>query len=140
VIVHVDTSFLVDLLRETRRRDPGAARMFLDEHADDEIRMSVFVACELWAGVEGSNRPTEEKHAVGRLMSRIPVVVPGDGFPALYGRVLAPLQRSGRPIATMDLLIACTALESSAPLVTGNIDHFARVSGLSLLGYRQQDG
>jgi predicted nucleic acid-binding protein len=137
VILHVDTSFLIDLLRERRRGSRGPARTFLATHPDDELRMSVFVACELWTGVERSRRPTEERRTVGRLISRIPVVTPRDAFASLFGRTLAPLQRSGRSIATMDLLIACTALESAAPLVTGNVGHFERVGGLSVLDYRQ---
>jgi tRNA(fMet)-specific endonuclease VapC len=52
-----------------------------------------------------------------------------------YGRILANLQKSGRSIGLMDLLIAAAALVDNAPLVTRNLDHFQRVPGLTLLTY-----
>jgi predicted nucleic acid-binding protein len=39
-------------------------------------------------------------------------------------------------LATMDLLIAATAVTSEASLLTANEAHFARVPGLRVLGYR----
>jgi predicted nucleic acid-binding protein len=39
-------------------------------------------------------------------------------------------------LATMDLLIAATAVTSEASLLNANEAHFARVSGLRVLGYR----
>jgi predicted nucleic acid-binding protein len=38
----------------------------------------------------------------------------------------------------MDLLIACSALEDEAPLVTAIVRHFERVEGLDLLDYRSE--
>lgn len=136
MIIHVDTSFLVDLLRERGRESSGPAHAFVECHADDQFRMSVFVACEFWTGVERARSSSGESEAVEGLVNRIPVVVPGTEFPSLYGRTLEPAQRRGRSIATMGLLIACSALEDEAPLVTANVRHFERVEGLGLLAYR----
>jgi hypothetical protein len=55
LIVHLDTSFVVDLLRETTRGASGPASAFLEKHLDDELRMSLFVACGLSLGVERSD-------------------------------------------------------------------------------------
>ena len=56
------------------------------------------------------------------------------GLEGLARRWLA--DHAGEPLATMDLLIAATALAREASLLTANEAHFARVSGLRVLGYR----
>ena len=42
------------------------------------------------------------------------------------------LEKRGEPIGPMDLLIAATALEQGAVLVTHNVKEFRRVRGLRL--------
>jgi predicted nucleic acid-binding protein len=59
------------------------------------------------------------------------VVLPFDVAAAeRYGVLRAELERRGRPLAEPDLRIAAIALARSLVLVTGNVKHFARVSGL----------
>ena len=43
--MHLDTSFLVDLLREVGRSAEGPASRFLSDAAEEELGISVFVAC-----------------------------------------------------------------------------------------------
>ncbi|HEX6199487.1 MAG TPA: type II toxin-antitoxin system VapC family toxin [Thermoanaerobaculia bacterium] len=135
MILHLDTSFLVDLIREWARNADGPASAFLEEHLDDELRTSLFVACELLLGVERSDRSEQERRRVEKALAVVPVVLPSAGLAPLYGRVLAHLQRRGNAIATMDLLIAGTALVEGAPLVTRNPSHFERVPDLRVLEY-----
>jgi tRNA(fMet)-specific endonuclease VapC len=135
VILHLDTSFLVDLLRERTRGAEGPASAFLARHLDDELRTSLLVACELMLGVERSDRGGEERRRVEELLSVVAVTLPTSALAPVYGRVLASLQRRGEVIATMDLLIALTALVDGAPLVTRNAAHFERVPDLRLLEY-----
>jgi hypothetical protein len=42
-VIHLDTTFLVDLLREARR-GPGSAIAFLETVEDQELAISVHVA------------------------------------------------------------------------------------------------
>jgi tRNA(fMet)-specific endonuclease VapC len=134
-VKHLDTSFLVDLLRETARDGTGPAHAFLAESKDEPLGVSVHVACELHAGVENSRDPAAERVKIERLLSAIDVVTPGPGFASLYGRTSAELRRRGQSIATMDLLIAVAALECGAGLVTRNARDFDRVPGLAVSGY-----
>lgn len=135
MILHLDTSFLVDLLRETAREEPGAASELLERHLDDELRTSLFVACELMLGVERSERGVEERRRVEEIFTVVPLVLPSASLAPIYGRVLAGLQRRGEAIATMDLLIAAAALAEGVPLVTRNLGHFERIPDLRLLDY-----
>jgi predicted nucleic acid-binding protein len=134
-VIHLDTSFLVDLLREQRRRKPGAATAALDALADEELAVSLFVLCELEAGAAGSDRPEQERARILGLLAPLELVMPAPSLAPIYGRLLAELEQRGEAIATMDLLIAATALADAAPLVTGNRRHFERIAGLEVISY-----
>lgn len=134
-MIHADTSFLVDLMREARRGTRGPATRLLEELRDEEVRVGVHVLCELLAGAEGSARPSVERQRVRRLGDSLVVSYPDERFPAAYATVLTALRDAGRPIATMDLLIATAALVGGAVIVTRNVKHFARVPGLTVRGY-----
>jgi tRNA(fMet)-specific endonuclease VapC len=134
-VIHLDTSFVVDLLREADRGSEGPASRLLGRVQDQELGMSVFVACELAAGAAMSKRPVEEKRKVERLCSGLSIHYPDDRFPAAYGSLLAVLERGPGRVSTMDLLIATSALIAEASLVTRNAKDFSRVPGLDILGY-----
>lgn len=134
-MIHLDTSFIVDLLREARKGLVGPARAKLEELVDTELRVSLHVMCELYAGVELSQWPDRERQAVATLVAGWQIVEPKESLAPVYGRVLADLQSQGQKIATMDLLIAATALVDDAPLLTANSKHFSRVPRLTVLDY-----
>lgn len=134
-MIHLDTSFLVDLLRETSRGRIGPATSLLGKLEHEALAISIHVACELFAGAELSTNPPEERRKVEALCAGLDVVTPGESFPRLYGEVLARLERRGERISTMDLLIAAAALASGASLVTRNARHFGRISELRLISY-----
>ena len=135
-MIHLDSSLLIDLLRETARDRPGPALEFMESlDADEILAVSVHVVCELRAGAELARRPLKEHGELDQLLSGLLVAYPDSRFAPAYGRLLAAGQRSSRPIATMDLLIATAALLDDAPLVTRNLKDFSRVPGLRVLGY-----
>jgi tRNA(fMet)-specific endonuclease VapC len=134
-VIHLDTSFLVDLLREAGREEAGPATRFLEKAEGEELGISVHVACELHAGAELSRNPSQERRRVEHLMGGLEIAYPDHGFPARYARLLAWQQRSRQRIGTMDLLIATAAVVAGAPLVTRNVKDFARVPGLDVLPY-----
>ncbi len=134
-MIHVDTTFLVDLIREERRGKPGAASRFLETHPDEPLAASVFAFCELAAGAELAPEPAEERKRVARIAASVEVVYPDETLPGTYGPLLAVLQRSGTRIGTMDLLIGATAASCGAPLLTRNRKDFERIPGLRLVAY-----
>ena len=135
-MIHLDSAFLIDLLRETTRERPGAAWDFIESLDEGEIlAVSVHVVCELRAGAELARKPLKEHEALDQVLGGLLVAVPDVKFPSTYARLLASIQRTGRPIAAMDLLIATAAIQDEAPLVTRNIKDFSRVPGLRVLTY-----
>lgn len=135
-MIHLDSSLLIDLLRETARERPGPALAFMESLGDDEILgVSVHVVCELRAGAELARKPLEEHETLDQLLGGLLVVQPDERFAPTYGRLLAAVQRTRASIATMDLLIATAALLDDAALVTRNVKDFSRVPGLRVLSY-----
>jgi len=135
-VIHLDTSFLIDLHRETATGRPGPALDLIESLDPDEVLgMSVHVACELRAGAELSRQALREHEALDQLLSGLQIVHPDDRFAPAYARLLAATTRGGRPVAAMDVLIATAATLDDAPLVTRNVKDFSRVPGLRILKY-----
>jgi predicted nucleic acid-binding protein len=135
-VIHLDTSLLIDLARETARDRPGPAMDALEALDDDQIlAVSVYVVCELRVGAELARRPLVEHEELDRLLSGLLVAYPDARFAVEYGRILASIHRQGQRIATMDLLIGTAAVLDSAPLMTRNVKDFSRVPGLRVIGY-----
>lgn len=134
-MTHLDTSFAVDLLREVRRQKPGPASALRDVLEDEELWISVHVACELFAGAELSRRPEEERERIVSFCDGVQIAYPTANFARTYGRLQASLQRSGQTVGTMDLMIATAAVVDDASLVTRNVKEFSRIPGLKVVGY-----
>lgn len=129
-MTHLDTSFLIDLMREASRAVEGPATTFLDSLGDEDVGVSVHVLCELEAGARLSTNPAREAEKIRKACSWLHVAYPDERFAAEYGRLMSEFHRAGRTIATMDLLIGTAAVVEGAALVTGNAKHFAPIPGL----------
>ncbi|MGE3345152.1 MAG: type II toxin-antitoxin system VapC family toxin, partial [Vicinamibacterales bacterium] len=106
-MIHLDTSFLIDLERETLRDRPGAAFEFLESlDAAEVLAVSVHVLCELRTGAELTRQPMHAHEAIDQLISGLLVVYPDDRFAPTYARLLAAIRQAGLVVAAMDLLIA----------------------------------
>ena len=131
----VDTSFCVDLLRESRKSVEGPATRKLKELGDTTLQMSIFVSCELHAGAQLSSKPAEETKRVDRLTEFVEVILPDKTFAVSDGEAEAFLRRKGKGGSTMDLLIGVTAKVHGKPLLTRNVDHFLSIPGLMVETY-----
>ena len=107
----------------------------LGELADEELAVSLFVLCELEAGAAGAKDPDRERESFRKLIAPLAVSSPDDDVAKIFGAQLAELESRGEAIATMDLLIAASALAEGAALVTRNRKHFERIRGLEILDY-----
>lgn len=134
-MIHLDTTLLVDLLREGRRGEHGRARARIEDLVDEPMCVSVFVAAELRAGAELAANPGREHARVDRLLDGVSVVFPDARFAPRYGQLLAVLHRMGQRIATMDLLIGTAAVVEQAALVTRNPRHFTPIPELDVRSY-----
>jgi tRNA(fMet)-specific endonuclease VapC len=95
-----------------------------------EVGISSITFAELAHGVEKSAKPDRNRIALQEFCAPLQIA-PFDGLAALaYGRVRENLERRGKTIAPMDLLIAAHALALDATLITNNLREFQRVPKL----------
>lgn len=126
----VDTTFLIDLEREVARRQPGPAMEFLAPHQAQTMRISVITFGELAEGYEDpSARGLEE------LIAPYGIVEITQSIGRRYAAISRVLRSSGSRWGDNDLWIGATTLEVGEPLVTRDLDHFSRITGLTVLGY-----
>jgi tRNA(fMet)-specific endonuclease VapC len=98
----------------------------------EEVAVSSIVAAELWTGISKSSQPERSRIAVSAFLAYVAVLDwPADAAPR-YGEIRAELERSGRSIGALDMLIAAHAIHEKATLITRNLSEFRRVSGLKL--------
>ncbi len=127
----VDTSFFIDLERERRQGDRGAAHRFLAREPDSGLSLAATVLGEL---AEAYGDPGHPALWAIRKSHRI---LPLDENVALAYAALAGENRgSGVPIGCNDLWIAATSLHHRLPLLTADVERFAQVRGLELVAYR----
>ena len=104
----------------------------IKENWQDGLCISVITLAELEHGVEKSLYPERNRAALMGFISILDVL-PFDDLAAVeYGRICAYLQQIGRPIGTMDMLIAAHANAEGKILVTNNVREFERVPRLRI--------
>jgi tRNA(fMet)-specific endonuclease VapC len=100
------------------------------------VGLSAITVSELEFGAHNSGDYEAEIVAVQEILTPFEVYdYDGATCPAHYGRIRHELERAGQAIGAMDLLIAAHALALPATLVTNNLDHFHRISGLSVTSW-----
>ncbi|MCU0648459.1 MAG: type II toxin-antitoxin system VapC family toxin [Gemmatimonadaceae bacterium] len=133
--LHVDSSFVIDLLRERTAKGSRPATRRLEELADVTLVASVFVACELEAGTLLARDARAERRRIDALLHTIGVQYPDERLPPTYARLYAELYRRGQRIPAVDLFIASMAVADNVPLLTRNVRDFERVPGLTVMSY-----
>ena len=88
-------------------------------------------AAELRFGAEKAGRP-KLAELVEAYLDRLAILDWTNEVSGYYARIRSQLERSGRPIGNMDLLIASHAVSQGSTLVTNNLKHFSSVSGLKV--------
>ena len=122
----LDTDTCIFLMKDGSAH---AVRKFTSLEAGD-VGVSVATVCELQYGVDKSMKVRENQAVLDGFLTDLEVLPLNTGACAHYGKIRAGLERKGRSIGAMDLLIASHALDLSAILVTSNGKEISRVPGL----------
>jgi tRNA(fMet)-specific endonuclease VapC len=113
---------------------PSVLERFLS-HPVGDIGISSITVAELEYGVSKSRRTTKNRAALAQFLSPLEVASFDRDAAAVYGRLRATLEQKGRPIGSMDLLIAAHALSLNVRLVTNNAREFRRVPQLRVANW-----
>lgn len=126
----LDTTVLVDLQRELRRKEADRASALLERHAQETVSISFVTWMEFAEGFADEQREDCE-----RFLAHFPVLWPDVETSWRASRIGRELKAQGRTIGDHDAWIAATALRHDLAVATRNTGHFERISGLELRPY-----
>jgi tRNA(fMet)-specific endonuclease VapC len=104
----------------------------LPSFSQSEIGISAITLSELEYGIAKSSRPDQNREALIEFLTPLEIVSFDEGAARYYGEIRAHLEKKGKPIGAMDLLIASHAISLSVPLVTNDTRGFKGIPGLQL--------
>jgi len=125
-----DTDVITNLLK--KKPSPTLIRRLENVRHDDQF-ITVVTVAEIIYGAAKSHRP--EYHLKNLEEILLPTVSVLDfDIRAAYiaGNIRAHLEKTGMLIAWADIQIAAIAMTHDMTLITGNLKHFSRISGLKV--------
>ena len=124
----LDTNICILLINE---KNPELAQRIIDIPRDRVFISSVTLA-ELEYGVAKSERIKENSQSLKQFISVFNVVGFDEMAAEEYGDIRAALEREGKTIGPLDMLIAAHARSRNNTIVTNNTKEFVRVNRLSV--------
>ena len=124
----LDTNICVYIIK--RKPEPVLTR--LERARISDVVISSITLSELEYGISRSARPEQNRMALAGFLAPIEILAYDDLAAAQYGPLRARLEREGRPIGSLDMLIAAHALAGGCTLLTNNEAEFRRVPDLPL--------
>ena len=126
-------NYLLDtnILSAVMRGEPRSLLNRMATMAPSRLHLSCIVLAELSAGAEMGTRKAATLAALADMTAEMTVLPFDAGSARAYASVRAALQRKGKVIGPMDMLIAAQALSAGLVLVTDNLREFKRVPGLT---------
>ena len=125
-----------DVISYIAKGRPPEFRRRRDGLPADQLCISAITRSEVYYGLSALPADHRLRGATDLLLR--PLVVPD--WPASatdeFARIKRFLSDAGKLIDDMDLLIAAHALDAGLTLVTGNLRHFERIPGLSVVSWR----
>lgn len=109
-----------NLIRRLTRCEPG------------EVGVSSITIAELAFGANKSNQVEQNLTALEQFLLPIEIADFDQQASAAYGVIRAYLEREGKIIGSMDMLIGAHALSLGAIVVTNNVDEFQRIPKLKV--------
>lgn len=149
MIYLLDTDTLIFVIRglkstqrlSHRRRAQGVVERCREaQETGDSVGLSSVTVSELEFGAQKSGRYEAEISQVQKLLAPFDLHdYDAVSCPPPYGRVRHELEARGVSIGSLDLLIAAHALALDATLVSNNLAHFSRVTGLKTVNWLLSD-
>lgn len=114
------------------KHKPEQVFLKLQEHDPSEVCISSVTYAELVHGVEKSQSIEKNRVALALLLANIEIMDFDTSAAESYGKIRADLEKEGKPIGPLDMMIAGHAKSLEYTVVTNNTKEFMRVNGLKL--------
>ena len=131
----LDTNICIALIRQ---KSPAVVKKLVSLKPGD-VALSSITLAELVFGAEKSTKKEENLIALQQFMLPIELVHFDQQAAIAYGKIRADLERTGKIIGAMDMLIAACALSLDLILVTNNVREFSHVHELVIEDWISDD-
>jgi predicted nucleic acid-binding protein len=115
-----------------------AVKESLRRHLNDPLMISVITCMELYYGAYKSPNIAGNLAKIQTIEGTLEVIPLGPESAQIFGMLKAQMEKKGTRLDDFDLAIAASALAHNLILVTNNISHFKRVTGLKLANWTLQ--
>lgn len=110
-------------------------RFELDKKFESLVPSSLFISeitlAELKFGVANSSTPKRNSNALNDFLTGVQILPIFDALD-IYANEKARLRKSGQTVDEFDLLIGASAIANDLTLITNNVKHFDRLTGISI--------
>lgn len=105
----------------------------------EPIAVPAVVAGELFYGAKASKHGDRNTRKLRQFFDMVAVVPFGSRTAEVLGDIKAHLRHIGKPTGEVDAMIAATAIEQGATLVTHNTRHYRNVPDLHIADWLEPD-
>jgi tRNA(fMet)-specific endonuclease VapC len=123
----IDTNILI-----YRLKNLGNVNDNFLKYKDKQMSVSVISYGELIFGAMKSKSVEKNLETVNDIKSIFPIIDINCDIMKTFGEIKAYIQKIGKPVDDMDLLISATAISNGMTLVTHNTKHFENIPNLKL--------
>ena len=114
---------------------PLSVKAHFEQVGTRDLCISTVVLAELYYGAARHPKGPTIRKEIDEFVSRL-AVIPWDETAAdHYGQIRSGMEKDGKPIGAMDMMIAAHARSQEATLVSNNIRHFNKVPGLLIANW-----
>ena len=124
----LDTNICIYLIK----KKPAQVILKLQSLDILENGISSITLSELEYGVSKSTQPKKNKIALVKFLAPIQIISYDDMASEKYGDIRAALEKMGKTIGPLELLIGAHALSLDCTLVTNNVKEFERIKSLKI--------
>lgn len=124
----LDTNICIYLIKQK----PMSVLDKFNEHTVGDVGISSISVAELSFGVQKSQRRDQNQRALIQFLAPLVIAEFNTEAAFAYGLIRAELEARGKPICSLDTLIAAHAVGLGAILVTNNEREFSRVPKLKV--------
>lgn len=126
----IDTNILI-----YRLKNAGNVNSNFLKNRNEQMYVSVISYGELIYGARKSRFVEKNLETVKAIKSIFPLLDINSNVMDIFGEIKNYVQKIGRTVDDMDLLIASTAISKGMTLVTHNIKHFEHIPNLMLVDW-----
>lgn len=127
----LDTNICIYLIKQK----PVKVLKHFKSHSIGDIGISSISLAELRYGVSKSQYVEKNQQALNEFILPLEVSDFNEKAAEEYGIIRAELEKKGRPIGAMDMLIGSHALSLNVTLVTNNVREFKEIKNLKVVDW-----